>query len=150
VRAGDLVRELPAVELSWPAIEAARLMTSQNAPGLIVVDDEGRPVAVLPGTEVLRLVVPVYAHESAAAVRAVDEGHADLFLAEIGARTVGDCLSGPRHGLAVVGAGATVLEVAAVMSRMSCPLVAVVDPPMGLLGVVTMDGLLKRMFTSWE
>lgn len=41
-------------------------------------------------------------------------------------------------------------ELAAVMSRMSCPLVAVLDAPIGLRGVVTMAGSLKRKFTLWE
>ena len=105
-------------------------------------------MAVLPGTEVLRLVIPVNAHDSAAAARVVDEGHADLFVSEVGVRTVGDCLPDRGQGPAVVGVGATVLEVAAVMSRMRCPLVGVVDPEVGLLGAVTLDALLKRMFTS--
>ena len=48
----------------------------------------------------------------------------------------------------MVGPGATVLEVAVVMSRMHCPLVAVVDSSAGLLGCVTLDALLKRMCTS--
>ena len=148
MRAGDLVCEFPMVELGRPAIEAARLLAERRLPGLIVVDDEGRPAAVLSGTEVLRLVIPVYAHDSAAAARAVDEGHADLFLAEVGVRTVGDCLSGRAQGLPVVGPGATVLEVAVVMSRMHCPLVAVVDSSAGLPGCVTLDALLTRMFTS--
>jgi hypothetical protein len=34
------------------------------------------------------------------------------------------------------------------MSRMRCPLVAVVDPSAGLLGCMTLDASLKRMFTS--
>jgi hypothetical protein len=31
---------------------------------------------------------------------------------------------------------------------MRCPLVAVVDPSASLLGCVTLDALLKQMFTS--
>lgn len=57
MRAGDLVCEFPMVELGRPAIEAARLLARRGLPALIVADDEDRPVAVLPETELLRLVV---------------------------------------------------------------------------------------------
>ena len=60
MRAADLVVEYPTVVLSSPAVDAARLLAPADLPGLIVVDDAGRPYAVLPGTQVLRLAVPTY------------------------------------------------------------------------------------------
>jgi hypothetical protein len=56
---------------------------------------------------------------------------------------VGLGLGGERglgaHRLAVVGAEAAVLEVGAVMSRMSCPLVAVLDRRLSVLGVASWE-----------
>jgi CBS domain-containing protein len=53
--ARDLAGPYPTVRLDTPAYEAARLLAAQNLPGLIVVDDVGRPNTVLPGTQVLRM-----------------------------------------------------------------------------------------------
>jgi hypothetical protein len=38
----------PTVTPATPAIEAAGLLAGQNLPGLIVVDDRGRPLTILP------------------------------------------------------------------------------------------------------
>lgn len=148
MHAQDLAREFPMVDMRVPAVEAARLLAEQRLPGLIVVDDQGLPAAVLSGTAVLGLVVPSHVHESAASARVIDERHADLFVSEVGVRTVGECLTKRTHELPVVSARATALEIAGMMSRTGCPLVAVVDRSVGLLGAVTLDSLLNRLFAS--
>ena len=132
MRARDLVSESPIVGLHSPAIEAARLLAAQDLPGLVVVDDDGVPTAVLPGTQVLRLGVPAYIQDDPALARVVDEAHADVFLRELGDRTVAQCLPAESRELAVVSPTATVLEVAALMARSRTPLVAVVDLDGGL------------------
>ena len=149
MRAGDLAAPFPTVTTGTPAVEAARLLAAQNLPGLIVVDAGGRPQTILPGTQVLRLAVPVYCQEDPALARVVDEAAADVFLAELADRTVRDCL--PRKAreareLPVVAPTATVLEMAALMARSRSPLVAVVDDGR-LLGAVTLDRLLDRVLT---
>ena len=58
MRASELLVPFPVVTMDTPAAEAARLLAGRDLPGLIVVDDAGRPLTVLPGTQVLRLVVP--------------------------------------------------------------------------------------------
>ena len=58
MRARDLAAPFPTVDLDTPAMEAARLLAGQDLPGLIVVDDRGRPSTILPGTQVLRMAVP--------------------------------------------------------------------------------------------
>lgn len=152
MRAGDLAAPFPVVELSAPAIEAARLLADQNLPGLVVVDDRGRPVTILAGTQVLRMIVPAYFQDDPTLARVVDEAHADLFPTELEARTVAECLPDSRSGehreLPVVDAAATALEVAALMARSRCPLVAVVTEDQSLAGVITLDALLDRMLAS--
>jgi CBS domain-containing protein len=148
MRAGDLAAKFPTVTLDTPAIDAARLLAGQNLPGLIVVDDQGRPSTILPGTQVLRMAVPQYCQDDPALARVVDEATADLFLRELGDRRVAELLPHERRELPVVNPGATVLEIAALMARTRSPLVAVAGPGGVMHGAITLDALLDRMLAS--
>jgi predicted transcriptional regulator len=147
MRAIDLVVDYPTVALSSPAIDAARLLATADLPGLIVVDDQGQPFAVLPGTQVLRLAVPAYCQDDPTLARVIDEAAADVFINELGDRTVRECLPPQPRELPVVPPTATVLELAALMARTRSPLVAVVDRGR-LVGAVTLDRLLDRVLGS--
>lgn len=136
--------DYPTVSLSDLAIDAARLLAGSDLPGLLVIDDVGAPYAVLPGTQVLRLAVPVYCQDDPNLAAVVDEAAADVFLTGLGDRTVRDCLTPQPHELPVVEPDATVLEVAALMARTRSPLVAVVDDQW-LRGAITLDRLLDRV-----
>jgi CBS domain-containing protein len=144
MKAGDLAAPYPTVTTSTPAIEAARLLAGQDLPGLVVLDDAGRPATILPGTQVLRMAIPAYIQDDPALARVIDEATADLFLRGLGERTVAELLPRERRDLPVVRPDATVLEVAALMARFRSPLVAVVDRG-ALRGVITLDALLDRM-----
>lgn len=61
------------VGLDSPVIDAARTLAEQDLPGVIVVDDDGAPFTILPGTQVLRLAVPGYCQDDPALARVVDE-----------------------------------------------------------------------------
>lgn len=148
MRARDVVGQVPMVEMDLPVVDAARILADQCVPGLIVVDTHGRPVAVLPGVEVLRLIVPAYIEYSVVIAQAIDESHADAFPEEMSHRTIRQCLPYQRVEPPVISAEATVVEIAAVMVGTGCPLAAVVDQSVSLLGVVTLDSLLKRMFAT--
>ncbi len=145
MRARDLAVEFPTVRPDTPVIEAARLLAGQDLPGLVVVDGDGRPRTILPGTQVLRMAVPAYCQEDPTLARVIDEAAADLFVRELGDRTVAEGLPERPAELPVVRGEATALEIAALMARARSPLVAVVDRDGRLLGVVTLDGLLDRM-----
>jgi CBS domain-containing protein len=147
VRAGDLASPYPTVASSTPAIEAARLLAGQNLPGLIVVDERGRPSTILPGSQVLRMAIPRDCQDDPTLARVIDEAHADLFLRELAGRTVRDCLPDRPWELPVVDPDATMLEVAALMARSRSPLVAVVDQGR-MVGAITLDALLDRMLAS--
>lgn len=147
MRARDLLTNFPTVTFDTPVRDAARLMAEQNLAGLIVLDDAGRPSTILPGTQVLRLVVPLYCQDDPALARVVDEAHADLFLEEIGDRTVRQALPPDRRELPVTDPGATVLEIAALMARTRSPLVAVVEDGR-MLGAVTLQVLLDRVTSA--
>jgi CBS domain-containing protein len=133
MRAGDLATPFPTVTADTAAVQVARLLAEQDLPGLIVVDDRGRPSTIPPGTQVLRMAVPRYCRDDPALARVVDEAAADVFLDGLGARTVAEVLPQQPRELPVVDPDATVLEIAAVMARTRTPLVA-----------VTLDVLLDR------
>lgn len=148
MRARDLAVHLPAVRGDTLVIEAARLLAQQNLPGLIVTDDGGRPSTILPGTDVLKMAVPQYCQADPALARVIDEAAADVFIHQLGSRTVAQALPDRLRDLPVVDDDATALEVAALMARSRSPLVAVVDDDGVLIGAVTLDALLERVLAS--
>ncbi|MBB2915285.1 CBS-domain-containing membrane protein [Streptosporangium becharense] len=144
MRARDLVSTFPIVSLDTPVIDAARLLAEQDLPGLIVIDDDGLPLNILPGTQVLRLAVPGYCQDDPALARVVDEAHADAFLRSLAGRTVREALPTAPRELPVTDPDATVLEIAALMARTRSPLVAIMDAG-HLRGAVTLQALLDRL-----
>jgi CBS domain-containing protein len=145
MRAGDISVPMSTVVEGMSAREAARVLAAQDLPGLIVVDEKGRPLTVLAGTQVLRMALPSYCQDDPALARVIDEAAADVILAGIGDRTVADLLPRNRLELPAVSADATLLEVASVMARSNVPLVAVVDAGRVMTGAITLDGLLDRL-----
>ena len=145
MQAREIAVKLPTVTSADPVAKAVRLMVVNRMPGLIVVDDAGKPLAVLPGTQVLRLAIPGSYQSDPALARTIDEVHADLFWLEPGNLTVGDCLPNQATKPATVPLQATLLEVATLMARQHSPLVAVVDEKGILVGAVTLERLLTSL-----
>jgi CBS domain len=148
MRAQDLAAPFPTVGMDTPALDAARLLAGQNLPGLIVVDDAGHPATILPGTQVLRMAIPSYCQDDPTLARVIDEAAADLFIRNVGDRTVAELLPREHRELPIVDPNATVLEIAAVMARSRSPLVAVAGKDRTLLGAITLDALLDRMLAT--
>lgn len=121
---------------------AVRLMALRRQPGLIVVDEVSRPKYVLPGTQVLRLALPVAFQEDPALARTIDEQHADTFWHELGHRTVGDCIPRRPAPPVCVRKDSTLLEVAALMAAEHSPLVAIVNGRGHLAGAITLERLI--------
>lgn len=145
MRAVDLAAPFPTVRLDTLALDAARLLAVHNLPGLIVMDDTGVPIAILAGTQVLRLAIPGYCQEDPALASAVDEAAADVFLRGVGNRSVAECLPEQSRSLPVVPTDATVLEVASVMAGQRSPVVAVTSADHRFVGAITLDALLDRL-----
>jgi hypothetical protein len=90
-------QDLPVVGPDDPALVAARLIAERRLPGT-AVDADGRPVAVLPASQVLRFVVPDYVQEDPALVRVVDEAGAErLCLEGLSGERVKDLLPSAGH-----------------------------------------------------
>ena len=144
MQARDIAVQVPTVTFGDTVATAVRVMGLGRVPGLIIVDEQRRPRVVLPGTQVLRLLIPRAYWDDPALSRAVDEAHADLFWEEINGLTVGDCMLSGANRPATVRPDATLLEVAALMARLRCPLVAVVEDG-ALLGAVTLERLVGSL-----
>ncbi len=148
MRARDLVVAYPSVRADTPAIEAARLLAGQDLPGLIVTDGQGHPTTILAGTEVLKMAVPRYVQDDPALASVVDEAASDIFIEQLGDKTVAQLLRYKARELPVVDEDATLLEIAALMARSRTPLVAVVNREESMLGAITLDALLDRVLAS--
>ncbi len=151
MRAGDVAEPYPTVGLGTDALTAARTMGVRRLPGLIVCDDRGRPHTILPGSQVVRFMIPAYVQDDPALARVYDEPASEKLMHRLGSRTVRDLLPErkDRDELPVVDQDATVLEVAAVMARMRSPIVAVVDGDR-VLGAVTVSRLLEVLFPEQD
>jgi CBS domain-containing protein len=137
------------------ALDAARLLTEQDRPGLIVVDEDDHPVAVLPGSQVLRLVIPGYIRDDRTLAGVVDDDFVDHMCDALEGKTVVELLPKDRSRLPVVGPDESVLEVAALMAAERSPIVAVVEGPGSkgrLVGAITLPlvlgALLPRKITG--
>jgi CBS domain-containing protein len=130
------------------ALDAVRLIAEQHLPGIVVCAPDGRPTHILPGTQVLRFVIPRYVQDDAALARVIGERAAERLLGELSGSTVRDLLpASPDVELAVANPDDTVLELAALMARTHSPLVAVVDRD-GLVGCVTLPRLLDALLPA--
>jgi CBS domain-containing protein len=147
--ARKLAQPFPTVTLDTDALEAARLLAEHRLPGLIVLGDRGLPHTVLPGSQVLRFVVPTYVQDDPALARAYDEKSADALADKLAGRTVRDMLpkKQDRLEIRIVEPDATSIEIAAQMAGMRSPIIAVVDGE-ELLGAITVSALLAHLIAT--
>ncbi|MFE0348828.1 CBS domain-containing protein [Streptomyces griseoluteus] len=156
MRARDLAVEYETVSVDSDAMDAARLMAEHKLPGLLVLDERGRPKAILPASQMIHLLVPAYVIEDPTLAAAVDEKHAGRLYEALAGRRVGDCLSNKAAPPPTADPDDTALEVAALMAQVHSPLVAVAEKvqagPGGqeqggtrLLGVITASHLLHEL-----
>ncbi|MFF7335019.1 hypothetical protein [Streptomyces sp. NPDC008150] len=73
-----------------------RTPASQRLPGVLVVDTDGAPCAVLPASRPVKLLVPSYVIEAPALAAVVDEPHADRLCQALAGRSVAEALPPPR------------------------------------------------------
>ncbi|MFD1663521.1 CBS domain-containing protein [Streptomyces caeni] len=151
MRARDLAVKYETVSHATEAMAAARLMAGHRLPALLVVDDDGAPTAVLPASQMIKILVPAYVIDDPTLAAVVDERHADKLCKALAGRSVRDCLSKSDPVPPVADPDATALEVAALMARARSPLVAVVETDKAgprLLGVITASHLLERLLSA--
>ncbi|MFD7001077.1 CBS domain-containing protein [Streptomyces mirabilis] len=151
MRARDLAVEYETVGVDSDALDAVRLMAEHRLPALLVLDERGAPKAILPASQMIKILVPGYVVEDPTLAAVVDERHADRLCEALAGRKVGDCLSKTTPPPAIAAPDDTALEVAAQMAQVRSPLVAVVDKDRSgtrLLGVITASHLLERLLAA--
>ncbi|MDG4859515.1 CBS domain-containing protein [Streptomyces sp. T-3] len=149
MRARDLAVSYESVSVDSDAMAAARLMAEHKLPGLLALDAQGEPKAILPAPQLVKVLVPGYVIDDPTPAAVVDEKHADRLCQTLVGRTVGDCLSSTAPAPPIAGPDDTALEVAALMAEVRSPLVAVVDRAKDgthRLGVITASHLLHELF----
>jgi hypothetical protein len=153
VQARDLASPYPTVRMDADGLTAARLLTEHNRPGLIVVDEYEHPIAILPGSQVLRMMIPRYVQDDPTLARVLDEESADQLYTVLQTHKVRDLIPKDRVVLPIVAPDDTVLEIAAIMAANRCPLVAVVEensPKAPLIGAISATTLLGRVLPPRE
>jgi len=146
MHAEQMAEEYPVLTMESDALEAARLLAEHRLPGLVVID-QGRPRSVLPASQVVRFLVPGYVQDDPTLARVLDESMADQVAKSLGGKSVGDLVRDGTPELAVVNADDTIIEVAAIMARLRCPLAAVMRDDQ-LIGVITASRLLQAALAA--
>ena len=153
MKARELAVAYPTVRMETDALTAARLLTEHNRPGLIVVDEDDHPIAVLPGSQVLKALIPTYIQDDPTLARVLDEEFADAICDRLSEHTVSELVPHDHPPLPVANDDDTVLEIAAMMAGNRSPLVAVLDGKgkhAALLGAVSVYDLLGRILPRQE
>lgn len=142
MHASEMAEDYPVVGLDSDALDAVRLLAERRLPGLVVTDEDGHPHSVLPGSQVVRFLVPTYVQDDPSLAGVLNETLADRIADKLEGNKVRFLLPRERKELAVVKDDDTILEVAAVMARLRSPLAAVMDGKGNLMGVITASRLL--------
>ena len=108
----------------------------------MVTKADGSPHSILPASQVVRFLVPGYVQEDPSLARVMNESMADRACDQLGSRRVRDLLPTERRELPVVNHDDTIIEVAAIMARLRCPLAAVMKGNR-LIGVISASRLLE-------
>lgn len=149
VIAADLAQPIGLVRTADTVLDAARRMVDEALPGLAVVSGDGVPLAVLPASQVLGLAVPTYIKDDPSLARVVDEASADRLLEGLAGLTIQDVLDDAEPDLlGTIDHKATLLEVAAMMSRLHVPLLVVAGPDGRALGTISAFNVLGTAITQ--
>lgn len=136
--AAQLAQRVGLVLPSDSVLDVARRLVAESLPGLAVVSAEGRPLAVLPASQILGLAVPTYIKDDPSLAGVVDEESADRLTDRLATMTVQDVLDDAEPDLlGTVAHDATLLEVAALMARLHVPLLVVAGVDGAALGTIT-------------
>jgi CBS domain-containing protein len=131
--------------------EAARVVAEYRLSGLVVADEEGVPIAVVPGSQLLALVLPQYVRDEPNLSHAYDERGADEMCRTLNEATIGELLEAKR----LTGTKPpsvlpedTLIEVASAMDTGHTPVILVTGRDGQFFGVVTLSRVLAAIATA--
>jgi len=151
VRAVQLAEQVPTVRRATTGAEAARVIAEYRLSGLVVADDDGVPIAVIPGSQLLTLVLPQYVRDEPNLSHAYDERGADELCVTLNEATIGELLEAKRLTAAKppsVLPENTLIEIASVMDSGHTPLILVTDRDGGYHGAITLSRVLAAIATA--
>ncbi|MGW0697878.1 CBS domain-containing protein [Streptomyces sp. NPDC002867] len=150
MRARDLAEPYPFVTTDDAAMDAARMLAGRSLPALLVLDADGQPYAIVPGSQLVRQLLPVYLLDDPLLAAVVDERHDADVTERLAGLTVAEWAPRNLFPPPVVGPDARPMEVAALMARTHSPLVAVIERDadgVRLLGTVTAAHLMAHFIS---
>lgn len=146
MRARDVARPVTTVTPDNTALDAARLIVAGEGVSVLVVDDAGRPLAVLPGSQLVGFALPRYVRDDPSLAGVLDEAAAEAMAGRLAALTIGTILGDPDPDAHPrVDADAKLVEVAAVMAAAKVGMVPVVDDAGAVTGVITAPMLMAAL-----
>jgi CBS domain-containing protein len=149
VIASDFAQPVGLVLTTDTVLDVARRLVTEALPGLAVISDDGRPLAILPASQVLGLAVPAYVKDDPSLARVVDEAAADRLVEGLAGLTVQGVLEDAEPDLlGTVDHDATLLEVAALMARLHVPLLVVAGPDGKAIGTISARDVLGAAMTQ--
>jgi hypothetical protein len=77
VKAEEIAEEFPVVDIDSPALEAVRMLAEHHLPGIVVLSTDGQLYAVLPASQVVRFIVPIYVQDDPSLAGVLAESMAD-------------------------------------------------------------------------
>jgi CBS domain-containing protein len=137
-----MAEETPLVGLDDNALDAALLLARRRLPALVVTNADGSPHSILPSSQVVRFLVPSYVVDDPSLARVMSESMADRAGERLAHKRVRDLLPREPREMAAVNHDDTIIEVAAIMARLRCPLAAVMKDGR-LIGVISASRLLE-------
>jgi CBS domain-containing protein len=131
--------------------EAARMVAEYRLSALVVADDAGVPIAVVPGSQLLGVVLPQYVRDDPNLAHAYDEQGAEELCRALNEATIGELLDA-KHLTGTrppsVGPEDTLIEIAAVMESNHTPVVLVTGRDRTFHGVITLSRVLAAIATA--
>lgn len=150
MHASDIQTELPIVDRTTPALEAAKLIASARVGGLIVADLEGHPVGVVWAVDILGHLLPNYLRDDMSLAAVIDEKGAEEMWSATAKLTLGELFDddGVRiPKLLEVDADATIVEVAAQMADARTQVALVRGPAGSPPRFVTLPSVMDAIAT---
>ncbi len=131
--------------------EAARVIAEYRLSGLVVAGEDGVPIAVVPGSQILSVVLPQYVRDEPNLAHAYDEAGADELCGALNRATLGELLEAKR----LTGTKPpsvlpedTLIEIASAMDTARTPVILVVDREGSFHGVITLSRVLAAIATA--
>lgn len=146
MHAAQMAESFPVIGADSDALAAVRLLAERRLPGIVVTDEDGRPCSILPASQVVRFLVPGYIQDDPSLAGVLSESMSDRVADKLSGKTVRALLPADPDDLPAVNSDDTLVEVAAMMARLRCPLAAVVQGR-ELIGVITASRLLELALT---